>query len=219
VQQSRPNARATAARAEEAEMDERLLSEQSPLEFFRAQLERAMQHQKVSTSAFTEFYLANMLAVCVQGDPLPAPEKGFDEMPLALLYVRASEASRFNRARLLRMLGDGALFVSGFFGDSLNRKMVDLAYYRRLGGQAYARLSHEDGWMEYEPAVFAELARRFPEFTDVLAEVSENSRLTASDRSTLQLYERWVQTGSRRAAALLAERGITPVAPGESRPQ
>ena len=200
-------------------MAERLVFEQTPLEFFRGQLERAMQHQKVSASAFTEFYLANLLAGCVKGDPLPAPEEGFDEMPLALLYVRATEASRFGRARLLRMLGDSALFITGFFADSLERKLVDAAYYRRMGGQAYARLSHEDGWMEYEPTVFAELARRFPEFTDVLAEVSENSRLTASDRSTLQLYERWMQTGSRRAAALLAERGITPVAPGESRPQ
>jgi hypothetical protein len=200
-------------------MAERLLSGQSPLEFFRGQLERAMQHQKVSTSTFTECYLANLLAGCVQGDPLPAPEKGFDEMPLALLYVRATEASRFGRARLLRMLGDSALFVSGFFADSLERKLVDAAYYRRMGGQAYARLSREDGWMEYEPAVFAELARRFAEFADVLSEVSENSRLTAGNRSVLQLYERWVRTGSRRAAALLAEQGITPIAPGDVRPQ
>ena len=200
-------------------MAERLVSEQTPIEFFRGQLERAMQHQKVSTSAFTEFYLANLLAGCVKGDPLPAPEKGFDEMPLALLYVRATEASRFGRARLLRMLGDSALFITGFFADSLERKLVDAAYYRRMGGQAYARLSREDGWMEYEPAVFAELAGRFAEFADVLSEVSENSRIAHNDLSVLQLYERWVRTGSRRAAALLAEQGITPVAPGDVRPQ
>jgi hypothetical protein len=35
----------------------------------------------------------------------------------------------------------------------------------------------------------------------------------------LRLYERWVQTGSRRAAAMLAERGIAPVLPGDGRPQ
>jgi len=198
-------------------MGERLVYGQTPLEFFRSQLERAMQHQKVATSAFTEFYLANLLAACVKGDPLPAPEKGFDEMPLALLYVRAAEASRFDRARLLRMLGDGALFVSGFFADSLQRKLVDAAYYRRMGGEAYARLSREDGWCEYEPAVFGELGRRFTEFSDVLAEVSEQSRLSAGNRSILQLYERWVQTGSRRAAVLLAEKGIAPVGPGDGR--
>jgi hypothetical protein len=200
-------------------MEHDLLIQESPLEFFRGQLERAMQHQKVSTSTFTGFYLANLLAACVHGDPLPPADAGFDEMPLAILYVRAMESSRFHRARLLRMLGDGALFVSGFFADSLHRKVMDLAYYRKMGGQAYALLSHENGWLEYEPTVFAELARRFGQFADVLAEVSENSRLTAGNRSILQLYEKWMQTGSRRAAALLAERGITPVDPGEGRPQ
>ena len=199
-------------------MAEDLVSRQSPIEFFKAQLDKAMQHQKVATSAFTEFYLANLLVGSLRG-ALPAPDPGYDEMPLALLYVRAMESSRFDRARLLRTLGDGALFVSGFFADSLQRKLVDVEYYRALGGQAYARLSREDGWMEYEPTVFAELARRFGEFADVLAEVSENSRLASGNRSILELYERWIRTGSRRAAALLAERGITPVAGPEGRPQ
>lgn len=200
-------------------MAEDLVCRQSPLEFFRSQLERAMQHQKVSTSAFTESYLANLLAACMRGDPRPAPEPGYDEMPLALLYVRALEASRFDRARLLRALGDGALFVTGFFGDSLNGKMVDASYYRALGGHAYARLSQEDGWLEYNSQVFGELSQRFTEFADVLAEVSENTRLSKSNRSILQLYERWIQTGSRRAAAILAELGITPVAGAEGRLQ
>jgi hypothetical protein len=200
-------------------MSEDLVSRQSPLEFFRGQLEKAMQHQRVCTSAFTECYLANLLAACVRGGALPAREPGFDEMPLALLYVRALEASRFDRARLLRTLGDSALFVSGFFADSLQGKLVDAGYYKALGGQAYARLSQEDGWLEYDCGVFGELAQRFAEFADVLAEVSENSRLGNGNRSILQLYERWIQTGSRRAASLLAERGITPVAPPEGRLQ
>ena len=39
-------------------MGERLVYGQTPLEFFRSQLERAMQHQKVATSAFTEFSIS-----------------------------------------------------------------------------------------------------------------------------------------------------------------
>ena len=68
--------------------------------------------------------------------------------------------------------------------------------------------------------MFLELAGRFTEFADLLSEVSESSRLS-TNRSILALYERWIQTGSRRAAALLAERGIVPVVPngGEGRPQ
>jgi len=195
----------------------KLVREESPMEFFREQLGRAMEHQRVSTSAFTEHYLVSLLAGCVRGDGLPAPDPGYDEVPLALLYAQALRASRHERARLLRAMGDSALFVSGFFADSLNRTLVDLAYYRAMGGQAYARLSREDANLGYAPDVFGELSGRFTEFADVLSEVSEASRLV-SDRSVLQLYERWVQTGSRRAAVLLAEKGIAPVGPGDGRP-
>jgi hypothetical protein len=195
----------------------KLVREESPMEFFKEQLERAMEHQKVSTSAFTEHYLVSLLAGCVRGDGLPPPEPGYEETPLAVLYARALRASRPERARLLRAMGDSALFVSGFFADSLNHTLVDLAYYRAMGGQAYARLSREDRSLGYAPDVFEELSGRFTEFADVLCEVSEASRLV-SDRSVLQLYERWVQTGSRRAAVLLAERGIAPVGPGDGRP-
>jgi hypothetical protein len=193
-----------------------LVREESPVEFFKEQLERAMEHQKVSTSAFTEHYLVSLLAGCVRGDVLPPPEPGYDEMPLAMLYAQALQASPYDRARLLRAMGDNALFVSGFFADSLSRTLVDLAYYRAMGGQAYARLAREDRTLGYTPDVFGELSGRFTEFADLLSEVSEASRLV-SDRSVLQLYERWVQTGSRRAAVLLAERGIAPIGPGDAR--
>jgi hypothetical protein len=198
-------------------MDEKLVREETLMEFFRTQLARAMEHQKVTTSAFTEFYLVNLLVSGIHGEPVPPSEPGYDETPLALLYAKALEASRVERARLLRAMGDTALFVSGFFADSLGRTLNDLGYYRAMGGHAYARLGRETGGPAYGPAVFLELAGRFTTFADLLAEVSEASRFQ-TNRSVLALYERWLQTGSRRAATLLAERGITPLAPpdGES---
>lgn len=195
----------------------RLVRDETPVEFFREQLSKAMEHQKVATSAFTEYYLVNLLAGSVNGDNLPAPEPGFDETPLALLYVRALQAARAERARLLRTMGDTALFVSGFFAPSLERRLADLDYYRAMGGHAYARLSVEER-LPHGPSVFAELAGRFAEFAEVLSEVSEASRLT-SNHSVLRLYEKWLATGSRRAAMLLAERGITPVAAQGGKPQ
>ena len=196
-----------------------LVRDETPMEFFREQLERAMEHQKVSTSTFTEHYLVNLLSACVHGDR-PRSEPGSDETPLAILYIRAVQSSRAERTRLLRTMGDTALFVSGFFADSLSHKLVDLGYYKAMGGRAYARLSREDAALGggIGATVFSELSGRFSEFADVLAEVSETSRLS-TNTSVLRLYERWVQTGSRRAAALLAERGIAPVLPGDGRPQ
>jgi hypothetical protein len=198
-------------------MPAELVTARTPLEYFRDQLERAMQHQKVSTSAFTEYYLINLLASSLRGELLPRAEPGFDETPLALLYARALSASRGERARLLRALGDTTLFVAGFFADSLSGKLADFDYYRALGGRAYGRLSQEE---ERGPggAVFGELAGRFTQFADLLAEISENSRLAGANASVLQIYERWLQTGSPRAARLLAERGLAPVA-AEAREQ
>lgn len=196
-------------------MSERLVSGETPVEFFREQLAKAMEHQRVSTSAFTEFYLVNLLAACVRGDHLPSPEPGFDEVPLALLYARALHSSRHERAVLLKAMGDNALFVSGFFSGSLSDGAGNLRYYCDLGGHAYARLAHEhEGASRLGPAVFAELASRFRHFVDVLSEVSESTRLS-TPLSVVRLYERWLQTGSHRAAALLADAGITPHPPGE----
>ena len=80
-----------------------------------------------------------------------------------------------------------------------------------MGGRAYARLSQETS-SSFAPAVFDELSGRFGEFADVLWEVSEASRIQNSSHSIVQLYERWLQTGSPRSAQLLASQGITPMA-------
>jgi hypothetical protein len=197
-------------------MREGLVREEAAVLFFRDQLITAMEHQKVSTSAFTESYLVHLLAAFVRGERLPGREPGFDETPLALMFARALQASRFERALLLRETADTALFVSGFFAPSLPGGDGDVRYYASLGGRAYAWLGREHGPEDPDgTSVFNELATRFLQFTDVLAEISEKTRLT-SPLSVIRLYERWAETGSRRAAALLAEQGITPVVPSGS---
>jgi hypothetical protein len=189
---------------------------ESPLEFFREQITKALEHQHVETSAFTEYYLVNLLATCIRGDQLPTGDSGDVEAPLAVLYVRALSASRAERARLLRAMGDTALFMSGFFADSLQGKLADLQYYRAMGGRAYARLSQETA-SAFAPRVFDELSGRFVAFADVLWEVAEASRMQQGPHSVLHLYERWLQTGSRRSAELLAEHGLTPATPSTGR--
>ncbi len=196
-------------------MGSRLLDGPTPLEYFREQVDKALEHQKLEISAFAERYLIDLLARCVRTETaLPPPEPGFDETPLALLYLRALRAAAHERARLLRAMGDTALFVSGFFAESLLDRTGDLRYYHELGGSAYARLSREGERAGVAADVFSELAVRFRALADVLSEVSEASRLSSS-ASVLRLYQRWVETRSARAAQLLAEQGITPIDPGE----
>jgi hypothetical protein len=96
-----------------------------------------------------------------------------------------------------------ALFVSGFFADSFNRKLVDVDYYVSIGGHAYNALSRVE--TDTFSPVFAELAEKFVGFVDVLSEVSERTSC-ASNADLLRLYEKWLKTGSRRSGQLLVDR-------------
>ena len=131
-----------------------------------------------------------------------------DAEPLALKYARAIEEGGSRQRAALRDLADYALFVAGFFSDSLARQVVDVDYYASLGGQAYKCLaSFESDTLS--PA-YRELGGHFLGFADVLTEISEQSGLT-SDRDLLRLYERWLSSGSRQAMARLTGRGVAPV--------
>ena len=70
----------------------------------------------------------------------------------------------------MRALGDSALCVSGFFADSLNRKIVDVDYYINMGGGACTALSPRSSnrrdVAEVFSELYAELAHKFPALVD-----------------------------------------------------
>jgi hypothetical protein len=110
------------------------------------------------------------------------------------------------RLALLKVTGDVSLFVSGFFSDSLTKRLVDSDYYVRMGGYAYAKLAKLSAHQTMV-AMFSELSMKFVQFVDVLNEVSEASALT-DNKSLLRLYEKWLRTGSKRSEKLLREQGV-----------
>ena len=107
-------------------------------------------------------------------------------------------------------MGDTALFVSGFFADSLSRGLVDLGYYKAMGGHAYARLSREDSALGVGPERVLRAVRPLPRVRRRAGRGLGDEPARHATSPCCALYERWVQTGSRRAAALLAERGHRP---------
>lgn len=179
---------------------------ESPAEYFRALVESAIEHQKLGASELTSYYLVNLLCGFVRPDRAYRAPVEPDE-PLAVLLGRALESGGVEQRARLRQLGDLSLFTSGYFSDSLLRRIVDLEYYVALGEYAYRSLGRDEG--EGLAPVFAELSEKFVAFVDVLSEVSESSGLT-SDADILRLYERWLRTGSRTSGERLAKRGIAP---------
>ena len=182
-------------------MSDAVVRRESAAEYFKELVEGAFVHQRIAAGELTSFYVVNLLTGFLQR---PAED---DETPLAFRLAEALDAAGIRQRATLKQIGDESLFISGFFADSLNRKLVDVDYYVSIGGTAYTALSRYE--TDTFSPVFAELADNFIRFVDVLSEVSERASL-GSNADLLRLYERWLKTGSRRSGQLLAERGVVP---------
>jgi hypothetical protein len=178
---------------------------ESTVEFFKEQVETACVRQSVRPRPMTSYYLVSLLSDFAKRDSGPAQALTSNEA-LGITLMRALQGGGTEQRRGLRHVGDVALFISGYFSDSLRRSPVDVDYYMSLGGHAYRSLATIDQALA---PVFDELSEKFGLFVDVLSDVSEHTGSTSA-RDLLRIYERWVRTGSRRDGDRLAERGIVP---------
>jgi hypothetical protein len=178
---------------------------------FHDLVRQAMASQQIASSESTECYLVYLLERFVS----PGRPDLLDP-PLGIDYLRAFDLPPARRFDTLRRVADTALFITGMFVDSLERSLVGERYYTALGRNAYAHLSTEMRRGGIGDS-FEELADRFPEFVRVLGAISA-LELFRSERDTLRLYKRWLQTGSQRESDLLIRRGLIPM-PAPSRRQ
>ena len=178
--------------------------------FFQEALTGAISRQRVAVRGETQVYLVNLLVEFLSPDQLFVRESDgrLGSEPLAFMLKRAVEAPPGERALHLKRMGDTALYVSGFFSDSLERKLIDVDYYAAMGGRAYDVL----GGMRRDTSagVFRELAEKFLALVDVFSEISERAAMT-SNAGILRLYDRYVKTGSERLRQLLEDRGVLAV--------
>lgn len=201
----------------------RLLASPNVREFFRESVDEALARQKLEADDHTVHYVVNLLTLFTRAEEFykdAPPGRGMP--PLARLFVDASDAdSEFDRDRYLQRLGDVALFMAGFFPDYFERRPVGVDYCIRMGGAAYGTLAERSRYVAGPRALgdtFAELARKFAAFVDVLGEIADLGRQYTS-RDILRLYDLWLTTGSRRARARLDALGVpsTSTSPEPSR--
>lgn len=182
----------------------------SPREFFSEVVKEGLRQRRVESFPRLESYLVELLQHYLEAKNLFEPEhdESGQRRPntLAELYLIASNAEPAVRREMLKKLGDRSLYISGFFGDSLTRKIVDVDYYADMGGAAYRDLSGavaDDGLAR----VYSTFSSRFIEFVDVLGYISQKS-FVHSDQGVLRLYDRYLRTGSELARERLNEMGI-----------
>jgi hypothetical protein len=189
----------------------------SPRDYFREVVADALERRNLKTYPLAETYLIDLLEFYVPASNL------FDEVDsngrlirqtLAETFLKAQSAEPYERIELLKKLGDRSLYISGFFGDSLQRKLVDVDYYIDMGGMAYGALAEsvrEDG----AARVYREFARRFLEFVDVLTYISSKASLQ-NEENILRLFEIYSRTGSDIAREKLLAQGLIAVPAGEA---
>ncbi len=168
--------------------------------YFNEMVVEALEKCRIETTPYAQQYLVELL------DSYVSNRSVMLNSTLAEQLLRANQSEKLVRREMLKRLGDTSLYVSGFFGDSFKRKIIDLDYYADMGGIAYHQLASEFDSDIHTP-VYREFASRFLEFVDLLTYISQNS-FVQSNQDLLRLYERYVKTGSELAKEQLLENGL-----------
>jgi len=169
-------------------------------DFFHEVVIEALRKQDVRLHDATCSYLVTLLA-----EQIAAP---VNEEPLALKLVQADRAEPLDRVRLLKETGDTALYVCGFFAESLSRRLLSVDYYVELGGTAYRKLVQAGRLVsEVVRSVFDELAAEFPRIVEVLAAARSDLHIHSSTNG-LRLYEQWRTTPDEHLAHRLRAAGF-----------
>ena len=174
-------------------------------DFFAGELRKAMHRHKVSAEPHAFEYLVSLLVKSIHSSNFfQTNESGkYEDTVLYELYISYTQASLEEKRNLLQRMGDICLLISGYFSESIQRKVVDLDYYFGMGGGAYSELA------KVHPNPYRELSEKFRPFSNVLGEMSERTGLQ-SNKDLLRIYERWQATGSDRLRDILTEHGIAP---------
>ena len=184
-------------------------------DYFRSSIEGVISKQGVEVDPHATHYVVNLLTLFSRSEELYQDDgETYGLRPLALMLADAAVApSAMERNYSLQRIGDVALFIAGFFADSLVSKPVDIDYYIHMGGNAYGSLSEEvRGTFRGDTFAntYKELAINFQILVDVLNEVRDEAR-QESDINLLRAYEIWLKTGSKRAKGLLRQHGVVPI--------
>ncbi len=183
----------------------------NPENFFREEVAKALQQCGIEAIPMISEYLVGLLQFYMdinnlyeEGDPKNGGKKL--DKTLAERFFMAHSSTPHIKKDLLKRLGDSSLYISGFFGDSLKRKVVDIDYYASIGGLAYGSLAaqtHEDTIAR----VYDEFANRFLNYVDVLTVISQQASIQPKE-DILRLYDKYIATGSNLAKEQLIEMGM-----------
>lgn len=179
----------------------------TPGEFFRQLVEKAVSAQNVAITEAARHYLVQLLSRFLCATEL----KAGGSSPLALKMHLATLLTPEEKLQTFKQLGDYSLYISGFFPESLKRKVIDIDYYINIGSTAYMSAAglHPKNNLQ---KLFHELSKEFIKFVGVISEVSHHTQISSEHNDILRLYEQWLKTGNQYLLRLLSEQhGLIPI--------
>ena len=171
--------------------------------FFNSLVSEHLDKTGVSVSEPVKIYLSELLQFYIFSDHLfsELDSSGKKQVKtLAELYLNSQKTHLKNN---LKKMGDTSLYISGFFRESLKKKLVSVDYYINMGRQAYKSLSDFQGG-----ELFAELAVCFPDLVFVLFQIRK-SNSPNQYKDLLSLMDHYMETGSPYVAKDLIDQGIS----------
>ncbi len=100
---------------------------------------------------------------------------------LGVKLLEASHLPRNKKREMIKDVAETSLFVCGFFSDSLNRKIVDINYYKDVGQTAYEML---DGMIPsfYDiDSFYKSVSTQFETLAQLMKVVSDSTHKNAQD--------------------------------------
>lgn len=171
----------------------------SPKEYFLELIELSAPKEDFDI----KIYLSELMVGHISSDSLLVENlEGKKEFPtLVNLLAKAIED---NSSERYKKMGDTSLYISGYFSESLNKKLVDIDYYIKMGQMAYAQVYA----LNPNLGIYNKLSERFDRLVDLLGQVSDFEPKKESD--ILRLCEVYSITQSPRILKKLNKLGIFP---------
>lgn len=176
--------------------------------YFQTIVNDAFEERRIETRPHVKSYVVDILKHYLIVENL------FDEedtagkktrKTMAEMYLSANQLGGRVRTEKLKKVGDTSLYISGFFSDSFQRKIIDVDYYVDMGKMAFGSLAQDVGEDTFAK-LFHELSEQFLNLVDVLALISQKAKIT-DEENVLRMMDVYAKTGSSLLGETLAERG------------
>ena len=173
-------------------------------DFFLHLIGKGLCESGVEVSPGVKTYLSELLQFYIFSDHLFSEVSSSGKRQtgcLAEMYLHSQISQKTSRDNL-KKIGDMSLYISGFFRESLKRRLISLDYYMQMGKNAYENLA---GLRDKD--LFEELAHHFKDLVFAFFCIYKKTTLPPQ-AYIISLVDQYMDTSSQQVAQKLKHYGI-----------